>query len=109
MSCGRALERKNQRVDPDLLITQKAIDSLAEKIKQEKSTAAEGSLSPLVSKSIVYLEGSEKKVAINVLRHAGATQSLILDSVLPFSDESSAGVIVLLQGVEMGVLSIPLH
>ena len=60
-------------------------------------------------KGIVYLEGSEKKVPINVLRDTGATQSLILDSVFPFSDKSSAGVSVLLQGVEMGVLSVPLH
>ena len=105
MSECRALEKKNQRVDPELLITRKAMDSSAEKIKkQDKLTAAEGSLSPFVFKGIVYLEGSEKKVPIDVLRDTGATESLILDSVLPFSDKSSAGVSVLLQGVEMGVL-----
>jgi len=48
-------------------------------------------------------------VLINVLRDTGATQSLILENVLPFSDDSSAGVSVLLQGVEMRVISVPLH
>ena len=70
------------QVDPDLTITQKAIESSAKETKkQEKLTVAESSLSPFVSKGFVYLEESEKKVPINVLRDTGATQSLILDSV----------------------------
>ena len=62
-----------------------------------------------MSKGLVCLEGSKEKVPINILRDTGATQSLILSNVLPFSDQSSAGVSVLLQGVEMGVIRVPLH
>ena len=116
MSECRALERKNQRVDPDLLITSQIVDttgSVNEIQDQGKSvtlgsTAGSG-LSPFVSKGFVCLEGSKERVPIKVLRDTGATQSLILDSVLPFSDQSSTGVSVLLQGVEMGVISVPLH
>ena len=34
---------------------------------------------------------------------------LVLENALPFSDNSSAGVSVLLQGVEMGMIGVPLH
>ena len=43
------------------------------------------------------------------MRDTGATQSLILDNVLPFSEKSSTGVSVLLQGVEMSVIKVPIH
>ena len=111
----RALERKNKRVEPDLVITQRApdtADSRDETKVQGKlltpGSTAEGCLSPFVLRGFVCLEGSKEKVPINVLRDTGATQSLILDSVLSFSDQSSAGINVLLQGVEMGVISVPL-
>ena len=34
----------------------------------------------------------------------GATQTLILDNVLPFSNESFTGNSVLLQGIELGAV-----
>lgn len=116
MSECRALEKKNQRVEPEMLLTPKIVDvtdSVNETRNQGKpvtvGSTADNGLSPFVSKGFVCLEGSTEKVPINVLRDTGATQSLMLDSVLPFSDQTSAGVSVLLQGVEMGVISVPLH
>ena len=50
-----------------------------------------------VSHGTVCLEGG-KKVPIYILRDTGAVQSLILDSTLPFSQKTSTGVSVLLQG-----------
>jgi len=64
---------------------------------------------PLSYQRVACLKGSDEKVLINVLRDTDATQSLILENVLPFSDNYSAGVSVLLQGVEMGVIGVPLH
>lgn len=75
----------------------------------ELGRAAQSGLFPFMSKGYVCLEGSDEKVLINVLRDTGATQSLILENLLPFSDNSSAGISVLLQGVEMRVISVPLH
>ena len=43
------------------------------------------------------------------LRDTGATQSLMLDSVLPLTENSFTGANVLISGVEMGVLEVPLH
>ena len=64
--------------------------------------------SPFVSQGTACLEGSEK-VPINILQDTGTTQSLILASILPFSQKSSIGVNMLLQGVESGAISVPVH
>ena len=63
---------------------------------------------PFVSHGTVCLEGGEK-VPIYILRDIGGAQSLILDSTLLFSQKSSTGVSVLLQGVELGAINVPLH
>jgi len=55
------------------------------------------------------LKDIEEKVPISILQDTSATQTLILDNVLPFSQESSTGASVLLQGVELGTISVLLH
>ena len=65
---------------------------------------------PFISEGAVSLvldENSSQKVKI--LRDTGATQSLMLDSVLPLTENSFTGANVLISGVEMGVLEVPLH
>ena len=64
---------------------------------------------PFISEGVVSLvadESSSQKVKI--LRDTGATRSLMLDSVLPLTENSFTGANVLISGVEMGVL-VPLH
>jgi len=61
---------------------------------------------PFVSQGTVSLVGSGEESPVTILRDTGASQSLILESVLLFSDDSATGTSVLLQGVE---LSTPLH
>ena len=46
---------------------------------------------------------------IKILRDTGASQSLILADILPFSEKTSSGTSVLIQGVECGIVNIPLH
>ena len=46
---------------------------------------------------------------ITILRDAGASQSLILVDTLPFSEKTSSGTSVLIQGVECGFINVPLH
>ena len=46
---------------------------------------------------------------IKILRDTGASQSLILADMLPFSEKTSSGTSVLIQGVECGTVNIPLH
>ena len=64
---------------------------------------------PFLSKGFVKLFGDGNPQPIQILRDTGASQSLILQSVLPFSDSSSTGTSVLIRGVESGVVKVPLH
>ena len=64
-------------------------------------------ISPLFLPSLVGDKSSSQKMKI--LRDTGATQSLLLDSVLPLTENSFTGANVLISGVEMGLLEVPLH
>ena len=45
----------------------------------------------------------------SLLRDTGASQALILADTLPFSEKTSSGTSVLIQGVECGFIHVPLH
>ena len=65
---------------------------------------------PFISEGVVSLVGDENILQkVKILRDTGATQSLMLDSVLPLTENSFTGANVLILGVEMGVLEFPLH
>ena len=46
---------------------------------------------------------------LRILRDTGAFQSLILAEAIPLSESSSSGKSVLTQGVECGLVTVPLH
>jgi len=46
---------------------------------------------------------------IRILPDTGASQTLLLDGVLPLSEKTSTGASVLIQGVELGFIGVPLH
>ena len=63
---------------------------------------------PFISEGVVSLVGDENSSQkVKILRDTGATQSLMLDSVLPLTENSFTGANVLISGVEMGVLEVP--
>ena len=62
---------------------------------------SEGTISLLHDKSIVK--------PIRILRDTGASQSLILAEAIPLSEKSSSGKSVLIQGVECGLVTVPLQ
>ncbi|KAJ8047942.1 hypothetical protein HOLleu_00064 [Holothuria leucospilota] len=66
---------------------------------------------PFVSEGFISLDGNSAHppVKIKILRDTGANQSLLLDGILPLSDSTSTGANVLIQGVECGFISVPLH
>ena len=65
---------------------------------------------PFISEGVVSLVGDENiSQKVKILRDTGATQSLMLDSVLPLTENSFTFANVLISGVEMGVLEVPLH
>ena len=64
---------------------------------------------PFISEGLVLLTEDGIPVPIKILRDTGATHSLMVQNVLPFTDQSSAEASVLVQGVELGIVKVPLH
>ena len=64
---------------------------------------------PFLSQGFVSINGSSDVKPVQILRDTGAAQSLLLESVLPLSERTSTDKSVLLQGVELGVIDVPLH
>ena len=64
---------------------------------------------PFMSKGFVSIDDNTASKPIRILRDTGASQSLLLEGVLPLSENTSVGAIVLLQGVELGCFNVPRH
>ena len=64
---------------------------------------------PFMSQGFVSLGDSSEIKPVQILRDTGAAQTLLLEGVLPLSEQTSTGGSVLLQGVELGVIDVPLH
>ena len=65
---------------------------------------------PFLSDGFVSLNSDyAQSTPIKILRDTGAFQSLILADTLPFSEKTSSGTSVLIQGVECGFVNVPLH
>ena len=65
---------------------------------------------PFLSDGFVSLNSDfAQSTPIAILRDTGASQSLILADTLPFSEKTSSGTSVLIQGVECGFVNVPLH
>ena len=61
-------------------------------------------------KPFVSLKGDNPNLhPIKIMRDPGASRSLLLEGVLPLSEETSAGAGEFIQGVEMGFVKVPLH
>ena len=84
--------------------------SIEDKISPNKESDYMENYKPFISEGVVSLVGDENSSQkVKILRDTGATQSLMLDSVLPLTENSFTGANVLISGVEMGVLEVPLH
>ena len=66
---------------------------------------------PFLYDGYVSLSSDESKgIPIRILRDTGASQSLIVSDILPFSESTYSGVNVLIQGVDSTTYSsVPLH
>ena len=79
-------------------------------VTKPKSDSTMEIFEPFMLNGFVSLSGDNCPPApIKILRDTGASQSLILADILPFSEKTSSGTSVLIQGVECGTVNIPLH
>ena len=81
-------------------------------VTKPKSDSAMEIFEPCMLNGFVSLSGDNcPPTPIKILRNTGAFQSLILTDKLPFSEKTSSGTSVLIQGVECGTvnINIPLH
>ena len=61
------------------------------------------------SEGFVSLKSSSSQVPIKILRDTGATQSLLLEGVVPLGLSTSTGESVIAQGIEGSCVKVPLH
>ena len=79
-------------------------------VTKPKSDSTMEIFEPFMLNGFVSLSGDNcPPTPIKILRDTGASQSLILADILPFSEKTSSGTSVLIQGVECGIVNIPLH
>lgn len=64
---------------------------------------------PFLSLRFFSLDDSSKTHPVKILRDTGAAQTLLLNGVLPLSEQTFTCRSGLLQGVELGVINVPLH
>lgn len=64
---------------------------------------------PFVMDGVVSLPGNSLKVPVKMLRDTAASQSFILEGVLPLSDESAVGSYVPVLGLSMENMGVLLH
>ena len=63
----------------------------------------------MISNGFVSLKDSNELIQVKILRDTGASEFLILESVLPFSSTSSSGRSLLVRGIDLTTFEVPLH
>ena len=80
------------------------------KVTKSQSDSVMGIFEPFMFEGYISFVGDlTKPVPIKILRDTGASQSIVLAGVLPFSEKTYSGTSVLLQGVECGFMNVSLH
>ena len=68
-----------------------------------------GESNPFISNGFVSAGAGERQAPICILRDTGASQSLLVEDALPLSHKTATSSQVLIQGIEFGIIPVPLH
>lgn len=80
------------------------------KTEREKCQDVDACFKPFVFDARISLTGmTEDQRSVQVLRDTACSQSIILASALPFSEQSACGFGAVLRGIEMGYIPRPVH
>ena len=112
--CWLLKKRREKEATPNAFVSSKSNwrsnpNRAESSIGLDKSEIIREEFKPFVSEGFVSLKSSSSQVPIKILRDTGATQSLLLEGVLPLSVSTSTGESVIAQGIEGGCVNIPLH
>ena len=112
--CWLLKKRREKEATPNAFVSSKSnwhsnANRAESSIGLDKSEIIREEFKPFVSEGFVSLESSSSQVPIKILRDTGATQSLLLEGVLPLSVSTSTGESVIAQGIEGGCVNVPLH
>ena len=112
--CWLLKKRREKEATPNAFVSSKSNwrsnpNRAESSIGLDKSEIIREEFKPFVSEGFVSLESSSSQVPIKILRDTGATQSLLLEGVLPLSVSTSTGESVIAQGIEGGCVNVPLH
>ncbi|KAF7221269.1 putative LOC107384440-like protein, partial [Nothobranchius furzeri] len=100
------LKKKKDRSD----VSERVVAFLSQTLPKSSRKMLDKTFEPFVFSGSVSLGDNETcSVPVKILRDTGASQTLILNSVLPFDDTSFTNVSVLLKGLTSEVVSCPLH
>ena len=103
-----ALEKKEKNKQKATIVVKKAESAGSTITLTDRSPlrVSNTDYEPFISQGLVSLVGEENHPqSIHVVRDTGASQSLLLEGILPLSNSSYTGSNVLLQGI----VSVPLH
>ena len=102
--CWLLKKRREKEAMPNAFVSSKSNrrsnhNRAESSIGLDKSEIIREEFKPFVSEGFVSLESSSSQVTIKILRDTGATQSLLLEGVLPLGVSTSTGESVLLPKV----------
>ena len=83
-------------------------DSLSLKPVGTALVKAPSTYEPFLTDGIISVADGHS-APVRILRDTGAAQSFILRDLLPLSEKTATGSSVLVQGIEMGIMKVPLH
>ena len=98
----RVLEKKNG--SKNVLTISKARSPVTEHATVEKEQFI-----PFILQGYMSLSENGEKVPVEILWDTGAAQSILVEGILPLKEDTVTGNNVQIQGVELGVVSVPLH
>ncbi len=99
---------RKEKFSKSVVLIERSVLSLEQ--NESVSSSSESIFEPLIYDGIVSLtEASSEMKRIHILHDTGAAQSFILQGALPFSEQSSCGSSVLVQGIDLTVIKAPLH
>ncbi len=102
------LKQKQQQGQPKPVGFVKTVPVRSDNV--QKTDEVDENFKPFVMKGLLSINGRpEDQTEVQILRDTGANQSFVVADVIPLSEQTSCGSSVLIQGIEMGVVKVPLH